>query len=55
MYGMNADGWLAAHHVAHRELMEKAERSARRTARGARRPKTQAAGTPVVSAVPVCC
>ena len=54
MYGVNADGWLVAHKVAHRELMERAERAARAPAR-------EEVGTPapaapvVVSTAPVCC
>jgi hypothetical protein len=54
MYGINADGWLAAHHVAHRELIERAERAARPLPEAQRR--TTAATAPVVVApAPVCC
>ncbi|MFC0680283.1 hypothetical protein ACFFGH_20810 [Lysobacter korlensis] len=56
MYGMNADGWLAVHHVEHRELLEKAERTARRRPARAERPAPSpvAAAVPV-STAPVCC
>ena len=56
MYGVNSDGWLAAHRVEHRLLIEKAERAARRPAReaAARKPAPGAAPV-VVSTAPVCC
>jgi hypothetical protein len=58
MHGVNADGWLAAHHVAHRELIERADRAARRpVANPAKRAVPAVAGSVPAPAgsVPVCC
>jgi hypothetical protein len=58
MYGIDADGWLAVHHVEHRELMERAERAGLRAAlRPAIVRPVPAVPTPIVpaSAAPVCC
>jgi hypothetical protein len=54
MFGVNADGWLAVHHVAHRELMDSAERGAPRRPRDEVRKPAPAAPL-VVSTAPVCC
>ena len=54
MFGVNADGWLAVHHVAHRELITRAERAARRPARE-QVLKPAPAAPIVVATAPVCC
>ncbi len=54
MYGMNPDGWLAAHQVTHRELIERARQSAQRSPREERRvPAPQAPA--IRPAAQVCC
>lgn len=53
---MNPDGWLAVHHIEHRELVLKAERAARRpAATNAAQAAPVAAPAVVATAAPVCC
>jgi hypothetical protein len=54
MFGVNADGWLAVHHVAHRELVDRAERAAHRPAREPVAKPAPAAPV-IASTAPVCC
>ena len=57
MFGVNADGWLAVHHVAHQELIERAQLAAQRPVREPVGKPAQAPApvAPVLSTAPVCC
>jgi hypothetical protein len=56
MYGVDPGGWLAAHRVEHRELIQKAASAARRPVPEGAARKPAAAAVPVVgSTAPVCC
>ncbi len=55
MNGINADGWLAVHHVEHRELIEKAKSAARHAALDEGRTPVPVGAAVPVSAAPACC